>query len=376
MASNEAGDINSGRLPEGAVEELAELLDGQPNPDQEVKIEILSRMMDLLEQHFTDESELKLKGEAQKLQSELVDLQAGDVELTQDDLKALLNRLQSLEKQSPSVESPSPDEPIRTVEKTKELEKMNEKMLKGMPEGFSLPRGSLLKDTDETWRKTTFMSAKAERLIEHGNLITEEFHDHLSAVLKNNEDSGVLQLFGAHVGSPQDIEPLREELEQEEFIEEISQADRTRDEAIATADNAFNTGNVDHLSQIQKAKANWLMAVRKYESDSRQAWRAFKISLDKLTVEKNRAPEKCNDVYQEVKHYKRSSEVSEALLTYEQARAQATSELATAHGELVNELFTSGADAAVGEATLIQAAESATETFWTSVQNALDNPSS
>jgi len=93
MTNNEAGDIDSGRLPEGAVEELAELLDEQPNPDQEVRTKMLSRMMNLLEQHFTNEAELKLKGEAQKLQSELVELQASDVELTQDDLKALLNSL-------------------------------------------------------------------------------------------------------------------------------------------------------------------------------------------------------------------------------------------------------------------------------------------
>jgi hypothetical protein len=376
MANIEADDIDSGRLPEGAVEELAELLDEQPNPVQEVRTEILSRMLNLLEQHFTDETALKLKGEAQKLQSELVELQASDVELTQDELKALLNRLQSLDKQSPSAESSSPDEPVRTVKKPKELKKMNDKSLEGMPDGFTLPRRSPLRDSDESWQEKTVMSNFAKALIENGEELIEKFHAHLRSILREGEGSGVKEHFSEYISPPQDIATLKEELEQEGFMEQVSEDDLARDEALATALNAFETGNVDHLSQMQKAKANWMLAVRNYKSESRQAWRTLKITLQKPILEKTRASDQCNDVYSEVKHYRRSSEISQALLTYEQARAQATADLATAHGELVNELFASGAEAAVGEATLIQAAESATETFWTSVQNALDNPSS
>ncbi|GAB4272427.1 MAG: hypothetical protein Kow0080_18870 [Candidatus Promineifilaceae bacterium] len=376
MANDESGKLDVGMLPEGAVEELAELLDEQPNPDQEVRTVVLSRMLELLEQHFTDESELKLKGEAQKLQSEILELQAIEVELTQDELKALLNRLQSLDKQSPSVDSPGPDEPIRTVKKPKELEKMNDKTLEGMPDGFTLPRRSPLRDSDESWQEKTVMSTFAKALIDNGEALIEKFHAHLRSILKVGEGSGVKEHFNEYVSPPQDIATLKEELEQEGFMEQVSEDDLARDEALATALNAFESGNVDHLSQMQKAKANWVLAVRKYKAESRQAWRTLKITLQKPTLEKTRASDQCNDVYSEVKHYRRSSEISQALLTYEQARAQATADLATAHGELVDELFTSGAEAAVGEATLIRAAESATETFWTSVQNALDNPSS
>ena len=219
------------------------------------------------------------------------------------------------------------------------------------------------------------MSRKAKALIEQGDLLSEEFDGHLGTIISQQRANDVEKLFSEYVDTPQPIEKLTEELKQEAFIDQISQDDQVWDEAMATANNAFVTGNVDHLGRVQKAKANWMLAVRKYRSDSRIAWRTFKARLDKISLDKNKSGEACNDVYQEVKHYKRSSEVGEALLTYEQARAQATSDLATAYGELVNELFGSGADTAVGEATLIQAEQSASETFWTSVQTALDNPS-
>lgn len=252
---------------------------------------------------------------------------------------------------------------------------MIDKMLKGMPEEFTLPKGSLLSDAGDIWQEKTFMSKKAKALIEQGDWLSKEFDDHLGKIISQQRANDVEKLFSEYVDTPQPIENLTEELKQEAFIDQISQDDQVWDEAMATANNAFVTGNVDHLSRVQKAKANWMLAVRKYRSDSRIAWRTFKARLNKISMDKNKSSETCNDVYQQVKHYRRSSEVGEALLTYEQARSQATSDLATAYGELVNELFGSGADAAVGEATLIQAEQSASEAFWTSVQTILDNPS-
>lgn len=247
--------------------------------------------------------------------------------------------------------------------------------LKGMPEGFSLPRRSLLRDTNDVWQGKTFMSRRDNMLIELGDKMSEEFEDHLNDVIRKRRVKDIETLFDEHVDPPPEIEKLTEELKQETFVEQISQDDQVWDEAMATAFNAFQTSNVDSLSRVQKAIANWKLAVRKYRSESRNAWRTFNAGLKKPSIDRMKSSENCNDVYQEVKYFKRSSEVSEILLNYEQARAQATSELATAFGELVNELHGGGTDAAVGEATLIQAEQTASETFWTSVQTALDNPS-
>lgn len=388
MENEHLDDEKLERLPQGLLEELYGLLDRSRNLEpglEGLPRELLERLL-VLHDSLPEELNTKLlklqesrpknlpKGLHQLLES-FSNLE--QKELPEELLEILLNfrhEFQNLERERTGPKDTIDENPKRAIENTKESEKMIDEKLKGIPEEFTLPAQSLFKD-DDTWQEKTFMSKVAKALIEHGNALLNKFNNHLKSGINQERTKDVETLFEEHVGLPQKVENLMEELQQEAFVEQISQDDQVWDEAMATAYNAFETGNVDHISQVQKAKANWMLAVRKYQSESRRAWRTFNVGFNKPSTERIKSSGHCNDVYQEVKHYKRSSEISEALLTYEQAKAQATTDLASAFGELVQQLFSSGAEAAVGEATLIQAEQSASETFWTSVQNALDNPS-
>jgi hypothetical protein len=370
MANGNTDEKNPKGLPDGLLEELQSLLESFPSsgPPEELLESMLERIADL------SNSELKQDGLTKKLQTNLLRLleqRAEDQpkEQTLEELQNLLQEFRNLEKENSISERQINDEAA-----TKEEEMFDK--FKGMPKEFPLPQGSPLSDADDGWRKATFISEEAEELIELGRKIAEKFKEHFKPEVSQQRANDVEELFHEHVASPQTIEMLTVELQQEAFIEQISQYDRERDQALATAYNEFEKVYFECRNKVNQANADWLLAVRMYESETRNAWRTLKARLNKSPMEKSKSAEQCNDVYQEVKHYKRSSAISEALLNYEQARNPATSALATAYGELVNQLCESGNDAAVGEATLIQAEQSASETFWTNVQNALDNPSS
>lgn len=237
--------------------------------------------------------------------------------------------------------------------------------------------GELNPLSDNKWKSATGMAELAENLLAFGETITKNVIDRLESSPEEPTAKRIETLFKDSLDNPVPELPsnLDKELRLLSHIEQISQFDQVWDKALATAINDFEKVGVASIGKVQMARVNWMLAVRLYESESRNAWTIFKSSTKKSAAENPTFGDTHRAVYQQVAYYKNSSEVSKALLSYEQSMAKAATDLAAAFGELITQIFDGFTSDSVGEAALIRANQLASEEYWTSVQSTLDSSS-
>ena len=180
-------------------------------------------------------------------------------------------------------------------------------------------------------------------------------------------------LFIKYAKSPRDVPPsLDKRMRRPEHVEAIATLDNAWDKAYAEALNDFDQSSVSSGGKIQDAEDDWELAVRVYEAEIRSAAAIFKAKIE-LARDNTPAPshKEDQDAEAEVTYYTRSSAISEALVDYEEAKASATTELTTAMGTLLGDIFEGVTTTAVAEATLIDAIQKASATFWEGVDTEL-----
>lgn len=184
----------------------------------------------------------------------------------------------------------------------------------------------------------------------------------------------VIELFTEHAGqAPEVPEKLSHELRQPNRAEQVANLDGDWDKAYASAVNTFDKTSIEAGSKVQEAVDNWRLAVRIYESEARNAAAIFKADIEKAHLMTGTKGGTHPFLDEHVDYYEQSSAIGTGLVQYESSISQATSELASALGELIQELFNSSASLTVGEATFIDESQKASQSFWAGVQSEFDS---
>ena len=203
-----------------------------------------------------------------------------------------------------------------------------------------------------------------QRLGTRGASPRPEFRERLEAVD---------ELFASYAGQPPEVtEKLDHDLRGPKHVEQVAQLDEDWDKSCAQALNAYDNVAVTNAARVHTAEDNWRLGIRIFESESRSASAIYRAEIDKahgLLHPEHREGQR--DGYLQLDHYTRSTDISTALTTYQESMATATADLATAFGTLITELVGASTATAVGEATLINATQTASKTFWTAAQDEL-----